>query len=91
MDKIDRKQPVQFLWSFTEPYLYDRRDLEQTQLSKLNYADELVKIYTNKHEWVGCFGVMTYITWDYLDHLVEKYNLFALLDCILTEPAKILV
>ncbi len=86
LDKIDRNLPVQYLWSFKHPHLYDHRDLEQAQLAKLNYADELAKIYHSKLAWVGCFGVMTYITWDYIDHLDKKYNLFALLDCISNKP-----
>lgn len=86
LDKIERNLPVQYLWSFKHPHLYDRRDLEQAQLTKLNFADELAKIYHSQQAWVGCFGGMTYITWDYLDHLVEKYNLFALLDCISNRP-----
>jgi hypothetical protein len=86
LTKIDRNLPVQYLWSFKHPQLYDRRDLEQAQLTKLNYADELAKIYHSQLDWVGCFGAMTYITWNYLDHLVEKYNLFALLDCISNRP-----
>lgn len=85
LDKIDRNQPVQYLWSFTKP-LYDHCDLEQAQLSKLNYAEELAKIYHSQLAWVGCFGAMTYITWDYIDHLAEKYNIFALLDCISNRP-----
>ena len=86
LDKIDRNLPVQYLWSFKHPNLYDHRDLEQAQLAKLNYADELAKIYHSKLAWVGCFGVMTYITWDYIDHLDKKYNLFALLDCMANRP-----
>lgn len=70
--------PVQFLWSF-DSNLTAERPAERSQISNLNYATELIPMYNHHPGWNGCFGVMTYITWDYLDHLAGKYNLFGAL------------
>ena len=86
LDKINSKLPVQFLWSFKYPKLYDNREIEKAQLARLNYADELTSIYQDINSWVGCFGVMTYITWDYLNHINGKYNILLLVDYISTRP-----
>lgn len=86
LDKIDSKLPVQFLWSFKYPHLYDNREIEKAQLKLLNYAAELTSIYYKMKLWFGCFGVMCHITWDYLNHLNEKYGLFSLVDHISNRP-----
>ena len=86
LDKINSKEPVQYIWSFKHPHLYDNREIEKAQLARLNYADELSAIYRNTKSWVGCFGCMTYITWDYLSHINDKYGLFSLVDYISTKP-----
>jgi hypothetical protein len=71
-------EPVKFIWSF-DSNLTDEREAEWAQISHLNYAAELIPMYNHHLGWNGCFGVMTYITWDYLNHLNKKYNLFGAL------------
>ena len=34
--------------------------------------------------WYGCFGVQSYINHNFLSSIQQKYNLFGLLDCVLT-------
>ena len=34
--------------------------------------------------WYGCFGVQSYINYEFLSHIQNKYNLFRLLNCVLT-------
>jgi hypothetical protein len=36
----------------------------------------------NHDKWFGCFGVQSYINLDFLDNLVNKYNLFQLLKVV---------
>lgn len=74
---------VKFLWYF--PNHLAR--LEQTPqfLRQLQRGDELVAKYASGTlDWVGCFGGMSVIDWQFLDKLVQKYNIFTLLSTITT-------
>ncbi len=75
---------IQFLWSFGDMgFLYDYREIEQNLLSKLNFRDELIKLYNSGcPNWYGCFGVMSYITWDFLANIESVYNFFSLIPFI---------
>ena len=47
---------------------------------KLNLNDNVMGL--NYDKWFGCFGVQSYINLDFLDNLVNKYNLFQLLKVV---------
>ena len=40
----------------------------------------------NKQNWAGCFGVQSYINYNFLDFLQKKYNLFNMLKVIKCRP-----
>jgi len=44
----------------------------------------LTKFYEDKHLWKGCFGGMSIITHDYLNHINTKYDISKLLNYVLT-------
>ena len=69
-DSIDK---VKFLWSFDHIY-----DDEANELGVLEPFDEPIKdIYRDKAKWLGCYGVMSAISWTFLDEIDSKFNFFA--------------
>jgi hypothetical protein len=80
------------LWHFThskdENY---RRSLEITSYLKNNdeIKNQLIRFNNkynilglNRHHWEGCFGVQSYINFNFLDFLQRKYNLFNMLKIV---------
>lgn len=57
-------------------------EISKNLLSKLNDGNKLISFYENPELWDGCFGVMSGISLNFLEKIVEKYNLFVLLDHI---------
>jgi hypothetical protein len=74
---IFNDEPVQFLWDF-----YKTWDIEIMgdidRLIKGNHYDTLKQICDR--DYIGCFGVMSVITWDFLHQLEKKHSLFLLLE-----------
>ena len=76
------------LWHFS---VYKNENLQNSlrMARYLNNNDIVVKklmessfdISFNK-KWMGCFGVQSFINYDFLCNLQKKYNLFRLLECI---------
>jgi hypothetical protein len=50
-------------------------------LIELNNKEELIEL-SNSKNWVGCFGGCCLITIDYLDHLIDKYNILSIINKI---------
>lgn len=69
------------LWSFK--HNWDQIE-DETRILNVFNDNELLKFHKNKSEWVGCFGAMCVITYDYLKHINDKYDISKLLDVILT-------
>lgn len=68
-----------FLWYF-ESRVIENREKEIGLLSI--YGDKsLVDIYNSKN-WVGCFGLMMVISYEFLEKVNSKYNLEKLIDKI---------
>lgn len=81
---FDNIRDVKFLWSFE--HHWDSPDAERTLLKTLNNNEELLNLYNEKSKWVGCFGGMSVITHQFLSTIVEKYDMFRLLDYIHCRP-----
>ena len=43
-------------------------------IKQLHNSKQLAKVYSNKNEWNGCFGMMTVISLDTIDNLQEKHH-----------------
>jgi hypothetical protein len=71
---------VKFLWDF-EKKTFDDVNYIKFLISKLNYSDKILEVYDNA-DWKGCFGVMSVIKYDFLKHIIEKYNMLNLIDYI---------
>jgi len=64
---------------------WDHTDAIIDKLSYLNESVKLIDIYKNKKDkWNMCFGAQMITTYDLLKTIVDKYNLFILLDKIKT-------
>lgn len=74
---FENVEECQFLWHFA-PYIFDRTEHVQEILKLFPQAADLLRFYITM-DWVGCFGVMAVITWDFLHTLNNEYNLFATL------------
>ena len=53
---------------------------------KLTLTDDNIILLGRKDEWFGCFGVQSYINHNFLSKIVNKYNLFTLLDKVNSRP-----
>jgi hypothetical protein len=86
---VDSINTVKFLWDFVHDW--DDSVKEKNLISTLKNNAHLLELYDNKNEWRGCFGVQSVITLDFIDLLVEKYDIFSLLNIINSRPIRYLV
>ena len=77
---FDNVNDVSFLWSFTHDWNMPESELEI--ISKLKANGILRTLYNRKNIWLGCFGVMTCITHNFLSYMVDTYDMFDLLNHI---------
>jgi hypothetical protein len=68
------------LWDFD--HQWDCPDKEIEIMNKLKNSEELIKFYSNKILWNGCFGGMSAIAYDYLKYLDSIYDIKILLQHI---------
>ena len=62
------------LWSFQHNWDEDIPILKL--MLHFDNHEELTALYCDKGKWVGCFGVMSVITWDLLDKINRRHNFF---------------
>lgn len=72
---------IKFLWSFDGDYV-ENFLIERFMLSKFKNREELLELHSNRKSWVGCFGVMSVVTYDFVKLLNDKYNLFNVMGLI---------
>lgn len=78
---------VKFLWEFHHSLA--RPAEVPALLSHLKHSDELLQKYNEyKPTWSGCFGGMSVIEWQFLNDIVQKYDIFVLLHYINTRPLR---
>lgn len=76
----DRVVDVQILFYF-DPHLYKYKT-DVSLLLQLNHSDDLLSLYAH-NEFVGCFGCMAIVSLEFVEYLMEKYNLMGLTDHII--------
>jgi hypothetical protein len=72
---------ITFFWNFPSiccDYIVDN----QKMIKHLDNNEDVLKLYNNKLGWFGCFGVMTIISYDFLNKINCKYNIFKLLEYV---------
>jgi hypothetical protein len=78
---IKFKNANKFLWHF-ESHINDNTEKEIEVIKYLNNYGPLLDFYNDKEQWYGCFGVMSVISYEFLNSINQKYNFFELLQHI---------
>jgi len=71
---------IKFIWHFTHHWNNESDEIKLLDILDNNQA--LKEFYYNKEKWVGCFGVQSIIEYTFLEKIVNKYNIFKLIDYI---------
>jgi hypothetical protein len=71
---------VRFIWNF-KTHEYDDLSCETELLKSLSNNQELLVTHLNR-KWNGCFGNMSFININFLDKLVNKYNIFNMIKIV---------
>ena len=90
--EINHVSNVKFLWHFKNKHddnlVKEMFYIERLRNDNNKQCNENLTILTNtyleKEKWLGCFGIMSVITYDFLNILVDKYNIFNLLNVVKT-------
>jgi hypothetical protein len=80
--KLPESQNTRFLWHFDTYLGQGINGTNDTNVTFINYCDQkekLLNLYFDKNAWLGCFGVSSLVTLDFLDVLFSQYNF---LNCI---------
>ena len=77
IDVFDGPSRTQLFYDITTTY-FIKNAKNNTNLTILTNT------YLEKEKWLGCFGIMSVITYDFLNILVDKYNIFSLLNVVKT-------
>ena len=75
-------QHFQFLWEFE--HIFDNPEKEISKLECLDNNTKLIELYYKKEVWKGCFGVMSIVSYDFLQSIDEKHKLSNLLERVHT-------
>ena len=71
---------VKFLWHHN--HLWDDENNEKRLIKTLDNCEELLKLYDKKDSGVLCFGVMSFISHEFITKIQDKYKIFNLLEHI---------
>jgi len=71
--------PVISLWHFSK--LHNRTHFHNSIASSLNHSNVIIKCLNNPN-WVGCFGVQSFIKHSFLLHIMNKYKLENLINVV---------
>jgi len=80
--QIDDIHTARFIWHFSHEWNIPSAEIELLQV--LNNTELLTNIYNDTSSWRGSFGTQSVITYTFLDSIVQKYNLFSILQVIKT-------
>ena len=78
------KEEIKYLWHFT--HKWDNREEELKMLNLIN-NNNLTNFYKTK-EWVGCFGIQSIISLNFINKIYNKYNFDKLLEYIDERPKR---
>ena len=73
--------PAISIWHFSSIHHHYDMDNNLRIANSLNYSN-IIKSILQKKNWVGCFGVQSYIKYDFLQFIMNKYNLNNLIDVV---------
>lgn len=67
---------IKMMWTFPHNYDDEIFHIIQKIIEPLDKSTELIDLYHRKHNWLGCFGVMSVIKWDFIDKINLNHKLF---------------
>jgi len=76
---LDGIKDVKFLWYFESEHFHHQKEVNHL-ISVLNHNDELMAIKNNLYSWIGCWGTMSVIDYNFLKKITEKYNMTELVN-----------
>jgi hypothetical protein len=82
---FDNVKNFEFIWDFE--HTWDDTDVTPQILRKFPNGENLVDLYNKKNLWKGCYGVMSIISWDFLEKMNKELGLFNILLDIITDRA----
>jgi hypothetical protein len=78
------KFPVIPLWYFPNIHIHSHYNNNMKIANILNYPNLLKYNIAKNKKLLGCFGVQTFIKYDFLIYIIKKYGLARLLNVVLT-------
>jgi hypothetical protein len=79
---IDNIDTYRFLWDFNDKWSNTKL---LHNILNLFQDEKLMTIYKTQLKWIGCFGGMTVITWDFIDKINTQCNFFNKLLPVITD------
>ena len=73
---------IKYIWHFTHDWDIEEEELDLLKSLNKNKVNELIEFYYNKDKWYGSFGTQSIIDYTFLEKIVNKYDLFNLIDII---------
>ena len=77
---------IKFLWHFTHHWDTPEDELRLLRIIKNNL--NLIKLFSLKNKWMGCFGLQSVVEYSFLQKLNDKYNIFDILSYIDSRPKR---
>ena len=77
--ELKESENIRFLWTFQHHWDDEIFDWIRELTNEIIHSQELLRFYHQKHLWIGCFGVMSVIKWDFLNKIDERHQIFKLL------------
>ena len=82
---FENYKDIKFLWHFT--HHWDNENEELFLLKKIKNQD-LIDLHFKKDDWYGCYGLQSVIEYNFLNKIVNKYDIFILLKDISTRDSR---
>jgi hypothetical protein len=83
---FDKYDEIKFIWHFESKWFDQNEEIHL--IEKINHSDHILKYYDNLEEVHGCFGIQSVITYNFIEKIEKKYNIFNLLNNINTRKLR---
>ena len=77
--ELNENKSIRFLWTFQHQFDNEIFHLINDLFKDLPDYESLLALYHNKSNWLGCFGVMSVIKWEFVEQLEKNHNIFSIL------------
>ena len=80
--------PVVTLWGFDKVNNHDHLPTTLKLIKQLKYPKIITNYYLSNKQWVGCFGVQSYISHNFLTYIMNKYQIQNLVNVVTTREQR---